>query len=73
MKIKVKCPKCGYVFTTTSIKSVKCPRCNHSFKVYYKERAYKRKWVWKSRIVDIVEGSLYELHQKFYNEFYGGK
>ena len=62
--LKVRCPYCGYEFNTTSIKTVRCKRCPHTFKVYYKKR-YGKKFIWRSRIVDIIKGSRKELLKKF--------
>jgi len=64
MIIKVKCPHCGFMFNTTTIKTVKCGNCGRSFKVYYKKRCLKG-YAWASRIVAIVEGSRMELFKEF--------
>ena len=58
-KVRVKCPKCGREFSTTTIKTVKCRWCNHSFTVFPKRG--------RSRIVKIEEGSL-QLLWKLRNE-----
>jgi len=64
MILKVRCPKCGYEQTTKTIKRVKCWNCGATYSVYYKVR-YGREWVWKSRIVKIVEGTQEELLKMF--------
>ena len=66
-----KCPKCGFVFTTKSIKTVRCKRCLHTFKVYYKERIGSREFALKSRVVGIVKGTRAELFKKLEELRYG--
>ena len=65
IKLKVKCPYCGFIQTTTTVKRVKCFRCMKSYPVFYK----RKRWVKSHNIVEIVEGSLAELH-KLYEEEY---
>jgi len=62
--IRVKCPRCGYEFTTRTLKVVKCPNCSYHFKVYYRVKE-GRKWYWRSRVVKIEKGTLSDLMKKF--------
>jgi len=64
--LKVRCPKCGYEQTTTTIHRVKCWNCGATYRVYYRTR-YGREWVWRSRVVKIVEGTEEELLKAFEN------
>ena len=58
--IRVRCPKCGFVQPTRSIKRVKCWQCGHVFKVYIFDTHGRIK---KTRIVGIVRGTLQDLHK----------
>ena len=63
--VKVRCPKCGFVQATRSIKRVRCMRCGHVYKVYVFD---PRGNIKKCRIVEIVSGSTSELHKYVYQE-----
>ena len=65
IKLKVRCPHCGFIQTTTSIKRVRCFRCLRTYQVYYK----RGKLIKRHNIVELVEGSLADLH-KLYEEEY---
>jgi len=65
IKLKVRCPWCGFIQTTTTIKRVKCFRCLKTYPVFYK----RKKWTKNNNIVEIVQGSLSELHRLYYEEY----
>ena len=65
MILKVRCPHCGYIQTTRTVKRVKCWNCEKTFKVFYKKRYKGKKFTWASRIVGIVEGTEEELLREF--------
>jgi len=64
--LKVRCPKCGYEQTTKTVKRVKCWNCGATYSVYYKVK-YGREWIWRSRIVQIIEGTEEEVQKAFEN------
>ena len=59
--LKVRCPRCNYVFTTTTLKVVRCWNCLHNFKVLYYDRKFR---TFRTRIVGIKHGTKQELHAK---------
>jgi transposase-like protein len=65
LKIRVKCPYCGFEQVTTTIKRVKCFRCMKTYPVFYKNR----RWTKSNNIVRLEEGTLEELHKLYYEEF----
>ena len=65
LKIRVKCPHCGFEQVTTTIKRVRCCRCMKTYQVFYR----RGKWIKRHNIVRLEEGSLAELH-KLYEEIY---
>jgi ribosomal protein S27E len=64
VKLKVRCPYCGFIQITSTIKKVRCFRCMKTYPVFYK----RKRWVKSNNIVEIVEGSLFELH-RLYEEY----
>ena len=63
MKLRVRCPKCSWEFSTRSLNVVRCRRCGRSFKIFPKNSKGNFK---KSRIVRIEEGTLEDLYRLFY-------
>ena len=59
--VKVRCPRCNYVFTTTTLKVVRCWNCLRTFKVIYYDRKLR---TFRSRVVGIVRGSQAEYNKK---------
>ena len=52
--IKVRCPKCGFVQPTRSIKRVKCWQCGHVYKIVLFDSYGK---IRKHRIGGIIQGT----------------
>lgn len=47
--LRVKCPFCGFVQPTTSVKSVRCFHCERSYLIFPKKSL--------SRVVEVVKGN----------------
>jgi len=65
IKLKVRCPHCGFIQVTSTIKRVKCFRCLRTYPVFYKRKRFSK----NNNIVEIVQGSLSELHRLYYEEY----
>lgn len=63
--IKTQCPHCNHIQNTTTIYRVRCHGCNRSYEVYPLDSHGKVK---KSRIIEIVEGTMQELHEMSYKK-----
>ncbi len=59
--LRVECPRCNYIFETSTLKVVRCWNCDHRFKVLYYDRSLK---TFRTRIVGIVSGNINTLHSK---------
>ena len=59
--LKVRCPRCNYQFTTTTLKLVTCWNCGKRFKVLYYDKARK---TFRTRIVNVVRGNINTLYSR---------
>jgi hypothetical protein len=56
--IRVKCPRCGFEFNTSSLEKTRCMRCLKPFIIFPKKKKIR------SRVIGIVKGSFKELQEE---------
>lgn len=61
-KAIVKCPKCGYQQSTTTVDRVRCFECGHVYTIFPHTKHGKPK---KSRIVKVLKGDSWKKYYEY--------
>lgn len=64
--ILARCPSCGCIMQTSSLRIVRCHSCGKAFRPYIKTRP-------SSRIFKIVKGTIQDLHREYYKIYGRGR